>query len=114
MIPLSFPTDFTFGVSTSSYQIEGATHADGRGESIWDRFSRQPGRIFNGDTGDVACDHYHRLESDIDLIHELGVGVYRFSISWPRVQPQGTGPASLAGIDFYRRLVKGLHSRGIS
>jgi beta-glucosidase len=113
MNPPSFPTEFTFGVSTSSYQIEGAAYAEGRGESIWDRFSRQPGRVFNGDTGDVACDHYNRLESDLDLIQELGVGVYRFSIAWPRIQPQGTGSANPAGVDFYRRLVKGLCARGI-
>jgi beta-glucosidase len=113
MNTLTFPAEFTFGVSTSSYQIEGGAHADGRGESIWDRFSRQPGRVFNGDTGDVACDHYHRLDSDLDLIQELGVGVYRFSIAWPRIQPQGSGPANRAGIDFYRRLVQGLRVRGI-
>ena len=79
---------FVWGVSTSSYQIEGATEEDGRGPSIWSTYCRQPGRIANGDTGDVACDHYHRYAEDIRLMHDLGVSAYRFSVSWPRVMPR--------------------------
>jgi len=109
-----FPTDFTWGVATSAFQIEGATSEDGRGESIWDRFCRQPGVIVDDSDGDVACDHYHRLESDLDLIASLGVNAYRFSVSWPRVQPAGSGAWNLRGLDFYRRLVEGLRVRGIA
>jgi beta-glucosidase len=108
-----FPDDFVWGVATSSFQIEGAPHADGKGESIWDRFCRQPGAIADGSNGDVACDHYHRLESDLDLIAGLGVDAYRFSMSWPRVQPDGRGAFSDAGLAFYERLVDGLIRRGI-
>ena len=102
-----------FGVATAAYQIEGAVCEDGRGESIWDRFSHTPGRIAGGDTGDVACDHYHRWREDLDLMASLGVESYRFSIAWPRVQPGGRGPANPRGLDFYRRLVDGLRERGI-
>lgn len=108
-----FPTGFTFGVATSSYQIEGAAHEDGRGPSIWDTFCRQPGRIRDGSSGDVACDHYHRWEADLDLIRSLGVDAYRFSVAWPRVQPGGSGPVNAAGLDFYERLTDGLLARGI-
>jgi beta-glucosidase len=108
-----FPPDFVWGVATSSYQIEGATTADGKGESIWDRFCRQPGAIADGSNGDVACDHYHRLEADLDLIQGLGVDAYRFSMSWPRVQPDGRGAFNEAGMAFYERLVDGLIARGI-
>jgi beta-glucosidase len=107
------PRDFVWGVSTSSYQIEGAVHADGRGPSVWDEFCRQPGRIANGDTGDVACDHYHRFAEDIALMRRLGVGAYRFSIAWPRLLPQGSGPANEAGLAFYDRLIDGLLEAGI-
>ncbi len=109
----AFPEGFTWGASTSSYQVEGATREDGRGESIWDRFAHAPGRIRNGDTGDVACDHYHRYRDDVALMAELGLDAYRFSIAWPRVLPTGTGAVNEAGLDFYERLVDALLERGI-
>jgi beta-glucosidase len=109
----TFPPTLRLGAATASYQIEGAVHDGGRGESIWDRFCRVPGAIVNGDTGDVACDHYHRLEQDLDLMAELGLECYRFSIAWPRVQPDGRGPANPEGLAFYRRLTEGLLDRGI-
>jgi len=108
-----FPQGFVWGVATASYQIEGAVSADGRGISIWDTFSRQPGAVRNGDTGEVACDHYHRMDEDLDTMKTLGVGSYRFSVAWPRIQPDGKGPANQAGLDFYRRLVDGLLARSI-
>lgn len=108
-----FPQGFVWGVATASYQIEGAVSADGRGISIWDTFSRQPGAVRNGDTGDVACDHYHRMDEDLDTMKTLGVGSYRFSVAWPRIQPDGKGPANQAGLEFYRRLVDGLLARSI-
>jgi beta-glucosidase len=111
---LSFPEGFLWGTATASYQIEGAVHAGGRGPSIWDTFSRQPGATRNGDTGDVTTDHYHHLDRDLDLLADLGAGSYRFSVAWPRIQPSGKGPASQAGLDFYRRLVDGLGERGIA
>ncbi|WP_128923876.1 GH1 family beta-glucosidase [Bradyrhizobium guangxiense] len=104
---------FLWGVSTSSFQIEGGAHSDGRGDSIWDDYCRQQGRIKNGDTGDVACDHYHLFREDIALMREIGVDAYRFSISWPRVLPQGRGAANEAGLDFYDRLVDALLAAGI-
>lgn len=110
---LVFPEGFTFGSATASYQVEGAAAQDGRLPSIWDTFSKTPGRVWNGDTGDVACDHYHRWEADLDLMAELGLGAYRFSIAWPRIVPEGTGAVNQAGIDFYSRLVDGLLDRGI-
>ncbi|MEW5940792.1 MAG: GH1 family beta-glucosidase [Chloroflexota bacterium] len=100
-----FPSDFIWGAATASYQIEGAWNEDGKGESIWDRFSHTPGKIQDGDTGDVACDHYHRWESDLQLVKELGLGAYRFSIAWPRVLPNGRGRVSEVGLDFYNRIV---------
>ena len=109
-----FPTDFIWGVATSAYQIEGAHDADGRGPSIWDTFCRQPGAIADGSSGQVACDHYHLWEQDLDLIASLGVGAYRFSISWPRVQPLGQGAWNEAGFAFYERLIEGLTRRGIA
>jgi beta-glucosidase len=108
-----FPEGFLWGTATASYQIEGAVHEDGRGTSIWDTFSRTPGKVYRGDTGDVACDHYHRLEEDLDLMADLGLQAYRFSIAWPRIQPEGSGPANQKGLDFYRRLVEGLRVRSI-
>jgi len=110
---LEFAPDFLIGSATAAYQIEGAVHADGRGPSIWDTFSHTPGRIVDGDTGDVADDHYHRLESDLDLMASLGLEAYRFSIAWPRIQPLGSGEPNAAGLDFYSRLVDGLLARGI-
>ncbi|PAY07892.1 beta-glucosidase [Bradyrhizobium sp. UFLA03-84] len=106
-------SDFVWGVSTSSFQIEGGARVDGRGESIWDRFCRQPGKVKNGDTGDLACDHYHRFREDIALMRDMGVGAYRFSISWPRVQPGGRGLCNEPGLAFYDRLIDGLLSAGI-
>jgi beta-glucosidase len=108
-----FPASFLWGVASSAFQIEGAAAADGKGASIWDEFCRLPGVIADGSDGMIACDHYNRLEADLDLIAGLGVGAYRFSISWPRIQPTGTGAAVGAGIDFYNRLVDGLLERGI-
>ena len=110
----SFPKGFVWGTSTAAYQIEGAVDEDGRTPSIWDTFSHTKGRVINGDTGDVACDHYHRWEEDLDLLAELGVGAYRFSIAWPRIHPDVTGPANEAGLDFYKRLIAGLVERGIT
>ena len=112
--PEQFPSRFTWGVATSSYQIEGAAFEDGRSPSIWDTFCAAPGKVLNGDSGEVACDHYHRLESDLDLIAALGVNAYRFSVAWPRVIPQGRGEVNRAGLDFYSRLVDGLLARGIT
>ena len=105
---------FTWGVATSSYQIEGAANEGGRGKSIWDTFTRVPGAIINGDNGDVACDHYHRYNEDLDLIQWLGVNAYRFSIAWPRVIPLGTGAINQTGLDFYDRLIDGALERGIT
>ncbi|WP_294178158.1 GH1 family beta-glucosidase [uncultured Schumannella sp.] len=110
---LEFAPDFVFGSATASYQIEGAAHEDGRGPSIWDTFSHTPGKTWNGDTGDVADDHYHRWESDLDLMKELGLEAYRFSIAWPRIQPTGSGAVNRKGLEFYSRLVDGLLARGI-
>ncbi len=109
----SFPSDFAWGTATASYQVEGAVSADGRGESIWDRFSHTPGRVANGDTGDVACDHYHRWREDVAIMAGLGLSAYRFSVAWPRVIPAGTGAVNAAGLDFYDRLVDELLARGI-
>jgi len=103
-----------WGVATSAYQIEGAVTADGRGRSIWDTFCERPGTITDGSSGAVACDHYHRWESDLDLMQSLGIGSYRFSIAWPRVLPGGRGPVNRRGLEFYDRLVDGLLARGIS
>ncbi|MCU1438361.1 MAG: beta-glucosidase [Naasia sp.] len=111
---LTFPDGFLFGSATASYQIEGAAAEDGRGPSIWDTFARTPGKVLNGDTGDVADDHYHRYEQDLDLIRDLGLDAYRFSIAWPRIQPTGSGAVNQAGLDFYRRLVDGMLERGIT
>ena len=111
--PAAFPAHFRFGVAMASYQIEGAVDEDGRGPSIWDAFCRRPGAVAGGDTGDVACDHYHRWREDLDLMASLGVESYRFSIAWPRVQPDGRGALNRAGVDWYRRLCEGCRERGI-
>jgi beta-glucosidase len=114
--PHSVPTprpDFLWGASTSSYQIEGAAHLDGRADSIWDVYARPPGRIANNDTGEIACDHYHRFAEDVALMRELGLGAYRFSIAWPRVLPQGRGAPNEAGLAFYDRLIDALLAAGI-
>ena len=108
-----FPDGFLWGAATSAYQIEGAWNEDGKGESIWDRFSHTLGNIKNGDTGDVACDHYHRYKEDVALMKELGVQTYRFSISWSRVLPKGKGVVNKTGLNFYKNLVDELLSSGI-
>ncbi|WP_241002298.1 GH1 family beta-glucosidase [Streptomyces sp. CB01881] len=112
--PLAFPADFLWGAATAAYQIEGAADEDGRTPSIWDTFSRTPGRVRNGDTGDIATDHYHRYRDDVALMAELGLPAYRFSLSWPRIRPGGSGPANKAGLDFYDRLVDELLAHGIA
>jgi beta-glucosidase len=109
----ALPASFTWGVGTSAYQIEGAVDDDGRTASIWDTFCRVPGAVLNGDNGDLACDHYHRMPDDVALIRDLGVDMYRFSVAWPRVQPGGRGPANPAGLAFYDRLVDELLAQGV-
>jgi beta-glucosidase len=111
---MSYPTDFAWGVATSAYQIEGAAAIDGRGPSIWDRFSHTPGKTARGETGDVACDHYNRYRDDVALMAALGVNAYRFSVSWSRVLPDGTGDINQRGLDFYDRLVDELLASGIT
>ncbi|MFC5267735.1 GH1 family beta-glucosidase [Kribbella qitaiheensis] len=110
---LNFGPDFRWGVSTSVYQIEGAVTEGGRGPSTWDTFCASPGAVLNGESGEVACDHYHRYAEDVGLMRDLGVDVYRFSFSWPRIQPSGTGPGNAAGLDFYDRLIDSLLAAGI-
>jgi len=110
---IAFPTDFLWGAATAAFQIEGAWDKDGKGESIWDRFCHTPGKVRDGDTGDVACDHYHRYRDDIALMRQLGLQAYRFSISWPRVIPNGIGAVNPAGLDFYDRLVDELLAANI-
>lgn len=105
---LAFPKGFYWGTATAAYQVEGAWNEGGKGESIWDRFSHTPGKINDGTTGDVACDHYHRYREDIALMRALNLNSYRFSVSWPRIQPEGSGKANVAGLDFYNRLVDAL------
>ena len=109
-----FPADFLWGASTASYQIEGAHDVDGRAPSIWDMFSHTPGKTLNGETGDIACDHYHRYAEDVALMKKAGLGAYRFSISWSRVMPEGRGAVNEAGLDFYDRLVDELLANGVA
>ncbi|UGY91563.1 GH1 family beta-glucosidase [Streptomyces gobiensis] len=111
---MTFPADFLFGSATSAYQIEGGVREDGRTPSIWDTFCHTPGKVLSGDHGDIAVDHYHRWREDVGLMAELGLDAYRFSVSWPRVQPTGRGPAVQRGLDFYRALVDELLERGIT
>jgi len=111
---LAFPQDFVWGAATAAYQIEGAVKEDGRGVSIWDTFSHTPGNIANGDTGDVACDHYHRWPKDIALMRELNLSAYRFSVAWSRILPQGRGEVNPKGLEFYSRLVDALLEAGIT
>ncbi|MCX7024516.1 MAG: GH1 family beta-glucosidase [Spirochaetes bacterium] len=108
-----FPRDFTWGVATAAYQVEGAVNEDGRGPSIWDDFCRKPGAISDGTNGDTAVDHYHRWRGDVDLMAGLGIGAYRFSMAWPRILPDGTGAVNRAGVDFYKRLIDALGEKGI-
>jgi beta-glucosidase len=109
----ALPADFRFGTTSSAYQVEGAATEDGRGRSVWDTFCEVPGRIADGSSGAVACDHYHRVDEDVALLQHLGAGGYRFSIAWPRVQPTGRGPVNAAGLDFYDRLVDKLLAAGV-
>jgi len=109
----SFPPEFLWGAATAAYQIEGGADEGGRGPSIWDVFSHRPGAILNGDTGDVACDHYHRWETDLDIAESIGLQAYRFSVSWARLQPSGEGSLNARGVEFYRGLLEGLARRGI-
>jgi beta-glucosidase len=113
MTSIAFPKEFVWGSASAAYQIEGAYAEDGRGESIWDRFSHTPGRISDGSNGDVACDHYHRYREDVALMKELGLDAYRFSVAWPRIMPEGTGAVNEKGLDFYSRLVDALLEAGI-
>ena len=113
MTPYKFPPNFLWGAATASYQIEGAWNADGKGESIWDRFSHTPNKVTNDDTGDIACDHYHRFQDDIALMRQLGLKAYRFSVSWTRVLPAGKGAVNTLGLDFYERLVDALCAANI-
>ena len=112
--PIRFPNGFLWGTASAAHQVEGAVSRDGRAPSIWDTFSHTPGKTFNGDTGDIACDQYTRYEADFDLMAELGFPAYRFSISWSRIQPMGEGPVNQPGLDHYQRLVDALLERGIS
>ncbi len=111
---MSFRKDFVWGTATAAYQIEGAAFEDGRKESVWDMMCRKPGAVFGGHTGDVACDHYHRYPEDVALMKDLGVGAYRFSVSWPRVMPDGTGQVNAKGLEFYDRLVDEVLSAGVT
>jgi beta-glucosidase len=112
--PRVFPDGFLWGAASSAYQIEGAVREDGRGASIWDTWAHTPGKIADGSTGDVACDHYHRFRADVELMASLGLRAYRFSVSWPRVIPDGDGAANQRGLDFYDRLVDALLEHGIA
>ena len=105
---LIFPKNFVFGAATAAYQIEGGRGEDGKSDSIWDKFCDIPGKIDNGDTGDVACDHYHRVEEDVALMRELGLESYRFSVAWTRILPEGTGHVNEKGVAFYNKLIDGL------
>lgn len=111
--PKQFPDNFLWGMATASYQVEGAWNEDGKGESIWDRYAHQPGHIKGGDTGDIACDQYHRFLDDIAILKRLNQKSYRFSISWPRIFPSGPGVPNQRGLDHYKRVMDALHDGGI-
>ena len=113
-VQFNFPKDFLWGAATAAFQIEGAWQADGKGDSVWDHFSHQPGNVLNNDNGDVACDHYNRYKEDISLMKEIGLKAYRFSIAWPRILPNGRGTVNQAGLDFYSNLVDELLNAGIT
>jgi beta-glucosidase len=110
----AYSPEFRWGFATAAYQIEGAATEGGRGASIWDTFAATPGRTFHGDSGDIACDHYHRWEGDLDLLADLGVADYRLSVSWSRLQPRGEGDLNPEAVTFYRALLTGLRTRGIT
>ncbi len=114
MTTTAFPADFSWGAATAAYQIEGAVHEDGRGESIWDRFCATPGKVRNGESGAIACDFYHRFPDDIGLMRELGLDAFRLSIAWPRILPEGRGKVNQAGLDFYDRLIDELLEQGVT
>jgi Beta-glucosidase/6-phospho-beta-glucosidase/beta-galactosidase len=111
---MSFKKDFIWGSATASYQIEGAAYEDGKGLSIWDVFCKEPGNVFGNHSGDVACDHYHKYKEDVQLMKELGIKAYRFSLSWPRIMPDGTGAINEKGIEFYSNLIDELIAAGIT
>jgi beta-glucosidase len=111
---LRFPEGFLWGAATAAYQIEGAPDADGKGPSIWDTFTHTPGKVFHGETGDIACDSYHRYPEDIDLLKQLGLGAYRLSLSWPRIKPDGRGAVNAKGIDYYNRVIDALLESGVA
>ena len=111
---MGFRKDFIWGAATASYQIEGAAFEGGKGPSVWDTFSHWPGKIYGGHTGDIACDHYHRFEEDVKLMAQLGVKNYRFSLSWPRILPQGVGAVNEEGVAFYNRMIDALLANGIN
>ena len=113
MTQYAFPENFLWGAATASYQIEGAVFEGGRGTTVWDVFSDTPGKVKNGDSGEVACDHYHRYPDDIAIMKQLGLQTYRFSVAWSRILPEGTGAVNPAGLDFYDKLVDGLLANGI-
>ncbi len=111
---MAFPKDFVWGAATASYQIEGAAREDGKGPSVWDMFCRKGGTIWENQTGDVACDHYHRYREDVGLMRQIGLGGYRMSTSWPRILPAGVGRANPKGLDFYDRLIDELMAAGVT
>src|ERR1043165_3903553 len=111
---MSFPQNFTWGAAAASYQIEGAWNADGKGLSVWDMRARQPGRVWEGHTGEVACDHYNRYQEDVGLMKQVGLQAYRLSVSWPRVMPTGTGAVNAAGLAFYDKLIDELLAKDIT
>lgn len=113
MAIIQFPKDFKWGSATAAYQIEGATDVDGRGPSIWDTFAKTPGKVRNGDNGDVACGSYYKYGEDVELLEDLGADIYRFSVSWPRIFPEGTGKVNQKGVDYYHRLIDALLEKGI-
>lgn len=113
MTIIQFPKDMKWGSATASYQIEGAAQEDGRGPSIWDTFSKTPGKVINGDNGDIACGSYYRYEEDVNLLDDLGVDIYRFSVSWSRIFPDGTGAVNQKGLDYYHNLIDALLEKGI-
>ena len=111
---MGFKKDFVWGAATAAYQIEGGAYEDGKGLSVWDVFSKTKGKVYNGDTGDFACDSYHRWQEDIGLLKDLGVDAYRFSLSWPRIIPQGDGELCEEGLAFYDRFIDGLVEASIT
>ena len=114
MAKIDFPKNFLWGGASASYQIEGAAYEDGKGLSVWDMFTKEAGRVLEGASGDVACDHYHRYQTDVDLMKQIGYRTYRFSISWPRLLPDGKGKINEKGLAFYDRLIDSVLGAGIT